>query len=214
MGLGGLQPHEHVGLGLLPGPVQLLLGDAVVAEVPDDGEDGVQGLALGLAAQGGVDAEVAGIVVAGAVGVDGVAQPLPLPHLLEQPGGHAAPQDGGEQLEGEPPGVGEGQPREGQGQVVLLDGLFLHSDAGAVAGGQAEGGGPILHVGEPGGQIVHVGLGEPPGQGDHDGPGTVVGLLVPAQPGPVHPRQGGASAQDGPGQGGTLEDRPGQPLGA
>ena len=38
---------------------------------------------LGLPPQGGVDAEVAGIVMAGAVGVDGVAKPLLLPHLLK-----------------------------------------------------------------------------------------------------------------------------------
>ena len=83
VGLGGLQPHEHVGLGLLPGPVQLGLGDAVLGQLPDHGQNGVQRLSLGLPPQGGVDAEVAGIVMAGAVGVDGVAKPLLLPHLLK-----------------------------------------------------------------------------------------------------------------------------------
>ena len=83
VGLGGLQPHEHVGLGLLPGPVQLGLGDAVLGRLPDHGQNGVQRLSLGLPPQGGVDAEVAGIVMAGAVRVDGVAKPLLLPHLLK-----------------------------------------------------------------------------------------------------------------------------------
>ena len=77
------QPHEHVGLGLLPGPVQLGLGDAVLGRLPDHGQNGVQRLSLGLPPQGGVDAEVAGIVMAGAVRVDGVAKPLLLPHLLK-----------------------------------------------------------------------------------------------------------------------------------
>ena len=45
-GLGGLQPHEHVGLGLLPGPVQLGLGDAVLGRLPDHGQNGVQRLSL------------------------------------------------------------------------------------------------------------------------------------------------------------------------
>ena len=40
----GLQPHEHVGLGLLPGPVQLGLGDAVLGRLPDHGQNGVQRL--------------------------------------------------------------------------------------------------------------------------------------------------------------------------
>ena len=57
----------HVGLGLLPGPVQLGLGDAVLGRLPDHGQNGVQRLSLGLPPQGGVDAEVAGIVMAGAV---------------------------------------------------------------------------------------------------------------------------------------------------
>ena len=83
VGLGGLQPHEHVGLGLLPGPVELGLGDAVLGQLPDHGQNGVQRLSLGLPPQGGIDAEVAGIVMAGAVGVDGVAKPLLLPHLLK-----------------------------------------------------------------------------------------------------------------------------------
>lgn len=67
VGLGGLQPHKHVGLGLLPGPVQLGLGDAMLGQLPDHGQNGVQRLSLGLPPQGGVDAEVAGIVMAGAV---------------------------------------------------------------------------------------------------------------------------------------------------
>ena len=50
---------------------------------PDHGQNGVQRLSLGLPPQGGVDAEVAGIVMAGAVRVDGVAKPLLLLHLLK-----------------------------------------------------------------------------------------------------------------------------------
>ena len=214
MGLGGLQAHEHVGLGLLPGPIQLGLGDAVVGEVADHGQDGVQGLALGLLPQGGVDAEVAGVVVAGAVGVDGVAQALLLPHLLEQAGGHAAPQDGGQQLHLEPPGVCEGDAGEGQGQVVLLDGLLLHRHAGDVGGGAHGPAGPPLQPGEAVGQGLGVGVGEAARQGHHDAVGAVVLPLVFPQPGAVHLLQGGLPPQDGPGQGGALEHRPGQPLGA
>ncbi len=78
-------------------------------------------------APGGIDAEVAGIVMAGAIG-GGVAKPLLLPHLLEQAGGHAAGWRTG--AGAGTAGVGEGQAGEGQGQVVLLDGLFFTTTPG------------------------------------------------------------------------------------
>ena len=152
--------------------------------------------------------------MAGAVGVDGVAKPLLLPHLLEQAGGHAAPQDGGQELELEPPGVGEGQAGESQGQVVLLDGLLLHHHPGHIGGGPRSGVGPRLQAGKAPGQFRGVGVGKAARQGHHDAVGPVVGALVRPQPRPVHLVQGGLSSQDGPGQGGALESRPGQPLSA
>ena len=213
-GLGGLQPHEDVGLGELPGPLQLLGGGAVVGEVPDRGADGLQGLGLGLPAQGSVDGEDPGLGVAGAVGVDGVAQAPLLPDLLPQPGGHAGAQHGGEELEGEAPGVPVGQAGKGQSQVVLLDGLLFQGDSGGVDRRGHRGQLPRRQGQEPGLELLHDELREAPGQGHHHVPGQIVAGHVVLEPRPRHLLQGGLPAQDGPGEGGALVDRRHEPLGA
>ena len=69
-GLGGFQAHDYVGLGLLPGPGELFVGGTLRQEFPDDLADGPESLFLGVPVQGGVDAEDAGVRVAGPVGVD------------------------------------------------------------------------------------------------------------------------------------------------
>ena len=56
-GLDGLGAEEKAGLGLLPDAVQLLLGGAVVGQLLDQTADGLQGLALLVPVQGGVDAQ-------------------------------------------------------------------------------------------------------------------------------------------------------------
>ena len=90
-GLNGFQPHEHAGLDLLPGPLQLLLGGAVLRQLPEQGAGSIQRLPLQLGAEGGVHPQQAGVGVVGYIGVSGVAQPPLLPKLLKQPGGDAAP---------------------------------------------------------------------------------------------------------------------------
>ena len=61
--LDGLRAHEQVGLGLLPHPVQLLLGGAVVGQLAHQIPHGIQGLALLLPVQGGVHPQKAGVGV-------------------------------------------------------------------------------------------------------------------------------------------------------
>ena len=213
-GLGGLQAHEHIGLGLLPGPVQLLLGGAVLGEVPDNGADGLQRLPLHVPVQGGVDPKISRVLVAGGIGVNAVAQPQPLPHLLKEPGGHAAPQDGGQQLEGKALRLPKAQAGKGQGEMVLFNGLLFHGDGGDIPGGGPGGGGAGRDAGEAGLQILHVLRAEAARQGHHNAVGVVVGAHELGKPGPVQPGQGGALPQNGPGQGRALEHRGGQPLGA
>ena len=172
----------------------------------------LQGGPLLVPADGGVDAQQAGVGVVGHVGVHRVAQPPLLPQLLEQPGGAAAPQQGVEEQNLGPPLVQIAGGGEGQDQMVLLDGLLLGGDGGAVGhrgtlGGQAGGQG-----GEQVPQAVRLGRGELPGQGGHQVARVVVLPLPPGQPLPGHPLQGGLPAQDGPGQGGAPVDGGGQPL--
>ena len=127
---------------------------------------------------------------------------------------HAAAQDGGQELEGKPAAVPVGQAGEGQGQMVLLDGFFLHGDAGGVYRRFGLGQPAGRHGGEAGRQVVHIPLGKAARQGHHDVPGQVVGGHVRLQPGTGHLLQGGLPAQDGPGQGGAVVHPGGQPLGA
>ena len=98
--------------------------------------------------------------------------------------------------------------------MVLLNGLLLDHNAAAVGSGLADDGLAGFQHREPGGQIIHAGLGEPARQGHHNGLRAVMAVLVLPQPGPVHLFQGGFFAQNGPGQRGTLKDHPGQPFGA
>ena len=205
-GLGGLQPHDYVGLGLLPGPLQLLVGGALGQKLPDYLADGLDGLGLGLLIQGGVDAEDPGVGVARPVGVDRVAQPLLLPHPLEEPGGHSPAQDGGEELEGEPPGGVVGQAGEGQGQVVLLDGLFRGHEGRGVG---RRGGIRLLPGGEGGKPAAEVRqdlFGKAPRQGHHGVVRPVVAAVVVLEEGPGHGGQGLLLPQDGPGEGGAGVD--------
>lgn len=157
-GLNGFQPHEHAGLGLLPGPLQLLLGGAVLRQLPEQGAGSIQRLPLQLGAEGGVHPQQAGVGVVGYIGVSGVAQPPLLPKLLKQPGGDAAPQDGVEQQQLVTAGVQIAEGGEGQDQVVLLCGLSPDGEGGAVAGPLAAGDVAGLQLREDGAQLLH-GLG-------------------------------------------------------
>ena len=213
-GLDRLHPHEDVGLGLVPGPGELLLGGAVVGQLPHDGPDGLQGPLFLLLIQGGVDPQKAGVGVVGHIGVDGVAQPPLFPQLLEQPGGAPAPQDGVEQQQGVPLLVQIGQGGEGQDQVVLLDGLLPHRDGGEVDGLPHLGQGGLGQGGQPPGEGIHVPLLKAARQGGHNGPGDIVLPLPPAQALPGHVLQGGGLSQDGAAQGAALVHRHGQPLSA
>ena len=87
-GLDRLQPHEDVGLGLFPGPVQLLLGGTLVRQLGDNGTHRLQGGLLLLPAQAGVDTQKAGVGVVGDVGIHG--QTI-LPHILDFPAQTALP---------------------------------------------------------------------------------------------------------------------------
>ena len=184
----------------------------MVGEVQHRPADGVIGGPLLLPVGGGVDAQKVGVRVVGHIGVDRVAQPTLLSHLLEQAGGTAAPEDGVHQLDLVPPGVQIVGGGEGQQQVVLLDGLFPGRHRRAVGGGPGGGSRPGLQGVQAGAQAVHLILGEAARQRHHDVPRAVVLLLPGAQPLPGHGGQGGGPAQDGPGQGGALINHSGQPL--
>ncbi|MPN27714.1 hypothetical protein SDC9_175148 [bioreactor metagenome] len=149
-----------------------------------------------------------------AVGIDGVAQALFVPHLLEQAGGHAAAQNGGEHLERKAVRVPVGQAGEGQGQVVLLDGLLPYRDGGGVrdrpgrlplSAGKAPQ--PLLQPG-------HHFVGKAARQGHHHVPRQIVGRPIVPEPRTRHPLQGGLSAQNGAAQRGAPVHRGHEPLGS
>ena len=163
-----------------------------------------------LPVQGRVDAEQARVRVAGPVGVDAVAQPLLLPHLLEQAGGHPAPQDGGEQLQGKPPGRVVVQARKGQGQVVLLNGLGRDHEPRRIGRRDQGPGGPGRQGGKAPAQLVQQGGRKAARQGHHGVVPLVVAVVIGPEGVPRHLRQGLLGPQDGAGQGAALKDLGGQ----
>ena len=204
--LGGLHAHDHVGLGLLPGTGELLVRRALLGKLGDHPADGLQSLLLGVPVQGHVDAVHAGVGMACPVGVDGIAQALLLPDLLEEAGGHPAAQDGGEGLEGEAPGGVIGQAGEGQDQMILLNGLGCDHERGVVHRLGNLGRLPGLQGGEPAADVLQVFLPEAAAEGDH----RVVRPVVPAvevpEGLPGHGFQGLRGAQNGAGQGVVPKD--------
>ena len=96
--------------------------------------------------------------------------------------------------------------------MVLLDGLFLGGDGGAIDRRLLLRRRAGLQLREALGQLVHLGLGEAARQGGHQPTGAVVLPLPPAQPVAGHGSQGLLGAQDGPGQGRTFVHCGGQPL--
>ena len=126
----GKQPHLELGLDA---------GDLVLAEaalggleelVADHGEQLVR--AVGTA--GGVDGEHAAVGKPAGEGVDGVAEPAPLAHLLEQARGHAAAKRAGADLRGEIIGVAVGRRLEGEHEMGLLERLLRARDTAAHRG--------------------------------------------------------------------------------
>ena len=96
------------------------------------------------------------------IGVNGIAQPLALPHLLEQPGGDAPAQNGGEQLEGKPLGGVVVQTREGQGQVILFNGLGRDHERRGIHRRHHRLGRPGGQGGKPPAKLVQNFLGKAP----------------------------------------------------
>ena len=213
-GLGGFQAHDDVGLRLLSGPLQLLGGGALGQEVVDDPADGRQGLGLRLLVQGRVDTEDPRLRVARAVGVDGVAKPLLLPHLLKQPGGHAAAQDRRQELQGKALGGVVVQPRKGQGQVILLDGLG-GGDKGRGIRRRDRGRCPTRRQGgKTTPNVLQDFLGKAAREGHNGVVPPVVGVVIGLEKRPRHGGQGLLPAQNGPGQRAAGKDGPEKLFGA
>ena len=97
--------------------------------------------------------------------------------------------------------------------MVLLNGLFLCDDGGAVGGGLFQRGDAGAQGGQAALQPLHLALGEAARQSGHDGAGVVVIPVPVGQPFPVHLGQGGLGTQNGPGQRAAPVDGGGQPLG-
>ncbi len=79
-----------------------------------------------------MDGEHAAIRKSAREGVDRVAEPAPLPHLLEESRGHAAAKRAGQHLRGEIIGIAIGRRLEGEHEMGLLEGLVRAPDAARV----------------------------------------------------------------------------------
>lgn len=173
-GLNRLSAHQEIGLGLLTGPVKLLLGRPLLEQPLHYVPDRVQGLALLLFSNGGIDAKKPCILVVGHIGVDGIAQAALLPDLLKQARGAPSPQQGVEQLELPPPGVQIGRGGKGQDQVVLLNGLLPGGDRRAVGGWLLDRSDPRLQSGQAVLQLVHLAVRKAACQGGNQNSWSVV----------------------------------------
>ena len=197
-GTGGLQTHEHAGLGLLSGPIQLVGQGAGLGQLLYDAAHGGEGIFLRVGRKSGVQTDQTGVPVVGEVGVYGVAKAAFLTHLLKQPGGHAAAQQRGQQVDLKAPLIQIGQGGKSEDQVILLRGFALDSDSGLKGGGLKGGFGSGAQDAKTGLEQLNISVGEAACQRDDYALGAVMAVVVGAQAGTVHGGQRLGCTKNGP----------------
>ena len=122
-GARAFEPCQKPHLELCLDPGDLILAEACLGGLEQLLADHRDQLMRPVGSAGGVDREHAAIGKAAGEGVDRVAKPAPLAHLLEQARGHAAAERAGTDLGGEIIGVAIGRRLEGEHEMGLLEGL-------------------------------------------------------------------------------------------
>ena len=116
----GQQPHLELRLDA----GDLLLAEAALGGLEQLVADHGDQLMRPVRTACGMDREHAAIGESAGEGVDRVAKPAPLAHLLEQARGHAAAERAGADLRGEIIGMAIGRRLEGEHEMGLLEGLI------------------------------------------------------------------------------------------